>query len=183
MWSARIFAPKYPLLGSLILLPNTGGKVRICANLKPLNEIIERSRFVPAPRSEEFQDKLRESSIFGSVDIKRHAIKLPLMCKLPICDSKFSVKVFRDSKFSMKDFHDSVFCDSNFSVTQKFSVTESFPWKYSVNQIFPWIKFFHDSDFSVTQRFFLTQRIFVTQSFQLLKVFCYSKFFLTQSFL
>ena len=126
VWSARIFAPKYPLLGtymcSLILLPKTGEKVRICANLKPLNEIIERSRLVPAPRSEEFQDKLRESSIFGSVDIKRHAIKLPLMCKLPICDSKFSVKVFRDSKFSI----------TQFSVTHIFLWPKSFPWKISM---------------------------------------------------
>ena len=55
---------------SLIVVPKTGGKVRICANLKPLNEIIERSRFVPAPRLEEFQDKLRGCTIFGSVDIK-----------------------------------------------------------------------------------------------------------------
>ena len=55
---------------SLICIPKPNNDVRICANLKPLNSILERIGGMCAPRLEQFQDKLRNCKYYGSVDVK-----------------------------------------------------------------------------------------------------------------
>ena len=55
---------------SLICIPKPNNDVRICANLKPLNDILEKIPSMCAPRIEQFQDKLKNCAYFGCVDVR-----------------------------------------------------------------------------------------------------------------
>ena len=63
---------------SLICIPKKDNGVRICANLKPLNAILETNQFIPTPRIEEFQDKLRTSTVFASMDVRESYFQIEL---------------------------------------------------------------------------------------------------------
>lgn len=63
---------------SLICVPKKHGEVRLCANMKPLNELILRSRYVPSPRLEDFQQRLAGCNFYGSIDLKECYHQFPL---------------------------------------------------------------------------------------------------------
>ena len=63
---------------SLICVPKKHGQVRLCANMKPLNQLIHRSRYVPSPRLEQFQQKLAGCNFYGSIDLKECYHQFPL---------------------------------------------------------------------------------------------------------
>ena len=75
-----ILGPTAPakFICSLICVPKKQGQVRLCSNMKPLNQLIERSRYVPSPRLEDFQQKLAGCNFYGSIDLKECYYQFPL---------------------------------------------------------------------------------------------------------
>ena len=75
--------PNVPLkyVSALLVIDKGNGKVRLVGNYCKLNTYLRRAAYVPAPRVEDFLDKMRGSRYFAKADITDAFTQLPLSKK------------------------------------------------------------------------------------------------------